>query len=97
LYSMMRALNFGGGAFSLSKDEGEAIKVNNVPYHVKLSSKQTNGRFVLMEGVIFPGEGKSSKHIKKYSPNFLLKNLSYIYIISKMRCSTWSRVNYSFI
>ncbi len=58
LYSMVKALHLEGGAFSLDRDEGEAIKVNEIPYYIKLSSKQTNGRFMMMEGIVLPGEGK---------------------------------------
>jgi mannose-6-phosphate isomerase-like protein (cupin superfamily) len=66
LFRMTKALDLGNDAFSISEDEGEATKGNIHPYHIKLSSKQTDGRFMLMEGIILSDEGMATKFMHTF-------------------------------
>ncbi|CAF4031867.1 unnamed protein product [Rotaria magnacalcarata] len=57
MYPTMKPINLPGGALSLDQNEGEATKILGNPYYIKLSSKQTDGQFTMMEGIVLPGEG----------------------------------------
>jgi hypothetical protein len=63
LYPTMKGIDFGGDAFALSQGEGEAFQFRVIPYHMKLSAKQTNGQFMMMEGTLEPGEGIIVRYI----------------------------------
>ena len=76
---MAKVVNLGGGAFSLSQDEGEATKVNTNPYRVKLTSRQTNGQFMMMEGIVLPGEGIVTKSM--YTVLFFLRRTTCAYTL----------------
>ncbi|CAF1454309.1 unnamed protein product [Rotaria sp. Silwood1] len=40
----------------LDPNGGEVTKILANPYHIKLSSKQTDGEFTMMEGIVLSGE-----------------------------------------
>lgn len=58
LYPTTKAINTPDGSIYLDQNEGEATKILSNPYYIKLSSKQTDGQFTMMEGIILPGEGE---------------------------------------
>ncbi|CAF3714493.1 unnamed protein product [Rotaria sp. Silwood1] len=41
----------------LDPNGGEVTKILANSYHIKLSSKQTDGEFTMMEGIVLSGEG----------------------------------------
>jgi hypothetical protein len=63
LYPSAKVVYYGGGSISLNQGEGEAFNFRVNPSHMKLSAKQTNGQFMLMEGTLLPGEGIIIKYI----------------------------------
>jgi hypothetical protein len=81
LHLTTKLTNLGGSALFMSQDEGEAIKILDSPYHIRLNSKQTNGQFTLMESIVLPGDGIVVKYT--YINLFLFQRSSSAYALSR--------------